>query len=130
MILYEALRLFPPGSSVFREALCDLKLGELFVAKGMTITIPIVAIHLDPQLWGDNVYEFDPGRFSKGIRKASKHPMAFLPFAHGPRNCLGQLFAMLEAKLVLGTLLSKFSFAPSPSLLYGLSMVLLSSSKG
>ena len=115
MILYETLRLFSPANSVIRVALCDLKLGDLFVPRGMSVLIPIVAIHLDPELWGETVYDFNPARFSSGISKAAKHPMAFLPFAHGPRNCIGQAFALMEAKLVLATILLKFSFIPSPS---------------
>ncbi|KAI5084612.1 hypothetical protein GOP47_0000781 [Adiantum capillus-veneris] len=115
MILFETLRLFTPANSIIRAALCDMKVGDLHVLKGMCFWIPIASIHLDPELWGDGVYDFNPERFAEGISKAAKHPMAFLPFAHGPRNCIGQGFALMEAKLVLATLLPRFSFAPSPS---------------
>ncbi|KAH7280642.1 hypothetical protein KP509_36G007200 [Ceratopteris richardii] len=115
MIIYETLRLFAPASSIVRSALCDMKIGDLYVKKGMCFWIPIAAIHLDPELWGGSVYEFNPGRFADGISKAAKHPMAFMPFAHGPRNCIGQNFALIEAKAVLAVLLTKFSFTPSPS---------------
>lgn len=115
MILFETLRLFTPANSIIRAAQCDMKVGDLYVPKGMCFWIPIAAIHLDPELWGEGVYEFNPDRFAEGISKAAKHPMAFLPFAHGPRNCIGQSFALMEAKLVLATLLTRFSFTPSPS---------------
>lgn len=115
MVLFESLRLFTPANSIVRAALHDMKVGDLQVAKGMCFWIPIAAIHLDPELWGEGVYDFNPGRFEEGISKAAKHPMAFLPFAHGPRNCIAQNFALMEAKLVLATLLPRFSFTPSPS---------------
>ncbi|MCO5583547.1 hypothetical protein L7F22_037458 [Adiantum nelumboides] len=115
MILFETLRLFTPANSIVRAALCDMKVGDLHVPKGMSFWIPIASIHLDPELWGEGVYDFNPDRFAEGISKAAKHPMAFLPFAHGPRNCIGQSFAIMEAKLVLATLLPRFSFIPSPS---------------
>ena len=115
MILYETLRLFAPANSIIRVALCDMRVGDLFVPKGMCFFIPITAIHLDPELWGEGVHEFNPQRFAHGMSKAATHPMAFLPFAHGPRNCIGQSFALMEAKIVLATLLPLFSFAPSPS---------------
>lgn len=115
MILLETLRLYAPANSIVRAALCDMTVGDLFVAKGMCFWIPIAAIHLDPELWGETVFDFNPERFAEGIGKAAKHPFAFLPFAYGPRNCVGQNFAMMEAKVVLATILPKFRFTSSPN---------------
>ena len=44
----------------------------------------------------DDPEEFKPLRFKEGIAGACRHPMAYLPFAHGPRNCIGSQFALLE----------------------------------
>ncbi|XP_057870163.2 cytochrome P450 734A1 [Cryptomeria japonica] len=115
MILYEALRLYPPGALLLRQACEAMKLGRLSIPAGTELFIPILAIHHDPALWGNDVNDFNPGRFSEGIAKAAKHPMAFMPFGIGPTTCLGQNFALLEAKLVLTMILQKFSFVTSPS---------------
>lgn len=77
--------------------------------------IPILGTHDDPALWGNDANEFNPGRFSEGIAKAAKHPFAFLPFGSGPRTCVGQNFALMEAKVVLAMVLQRFSFVTSPS---------------
>lgn len=71
--------------------------------------IPILAIRHDKELWGDDVNEFNPERFSNGVSRASKHPNAFMAFSFGPNICIGQSF---EAKLIMAMLLS-FSLFPS-----------------
>ncbi|GLJ51712.1 hypothetical protein SUGI_1099020 [Cryptomeria japonica] len=115
MIINEALRLYPPAVFLLRQACEPMKLGRLSIPAGTQLVLPILAIHHDPALWGNNANDFDPGRFSEGIAKATKHPMAFMPFGLGPTICVGQNFALLEAKLVLAMILQKFSFVTSPS---------------
>ncbi|XP_059068901.1 LOW QUALITY PROTEIN: cytochrome P450 734A1 [Cryptomeria japonica] len=115
MIINEALRLYPPAVFLLRQACEPMKLGRLSIPAGIQLVLPILAIHHDPALWGNNANDFDPGRFSEGIAKATKHPMAFMPFGLGPIICVGQNFAFLEAKLVLAMILQKFSFVTSPS---------------
>lgn len=58
--------------------------------------------------------DFNPNRFSKGVAKASKHPMAFMPFTSGPRVCIGMNFALIEAKITISMILQKLSFVISP----------------
>ncbi|XP_073111314.1 cytokinin hydroxylase-like [Elaeis guineensis] len=115
MIVNETLRLYPPGLLVVREAKKDIRLEGVDVPGGTTFVIPILAIHYDKELWGDNAAEFDPSRFAEGAFKSSKHPKAFMPFTHGPRMCLGMNFALLEIRLVLATILQKFTFVTSPT---------------
>ncbi|XP_057827275.2 cytochrome P450 734A1 [Cryptomeria japonica] len=114
MILNESLRLYPPLVALHRQPLKPMKLGKASIPAGTHLQIPIIAMHHDPLLWGNDVHEFNPERFSQGISKAAKHPMAFMPFSVGPRFCIGQNFALLEAKVVLAMILQRFSFVISP----------------
>ncbi|XP_057870268.2 cytochrome P450 734A1 [Cryptomeria japonica] len=115
MIINETLRLYPPAMFLLRQACEPMKLGKLSIPAGTELFIPILAIHHDPALWGNDAKDFNPGRFSEGIAKAAKHPMAFMPFGAGPTICVGQNFALLEAKLVLAMILQNFYFVTSPS---------------
>ncbi|GLJ51768.1 hypothetical protein SUGI_1100050 [Cryptomeria japonica] len=115
MIINEALRLYPPAVFLSRHASEQTKLGKLSIPAGTQFMLPILAIHHDPSLWGSDAKDFNPGRFSEGIAKAAKHPMAFMPFGAGPTICVGQNLALLEEKLVLAMILHKFSFVTSPS---------------
>lgn len=111
MVINESLRLYPPASVLPRMAFEDIKLGDLHIPKGLSIWIPVLAIHHSEELWGKDANEFNPERF------ASKTfiPGRFIPFAAGPRNCVGQAFAMMEAKIILAMLISRFSFNISES---------------
>lgn len=124
MILNEALRLYPPGAFMQRHTYKPMKLGRLSIPAGIVLMLPILAIHHDPSLWGNDAKEFNPSRFGEGIAKAAKHPFAFMPFGIGPRICVGQNFAMLEAKVVLAMILQQFSFVVSPSYAHAPTLVI------
>ncbi|KAJ4812729.1 hypothetical protein LUZ62_025295 [Rhynchospora pubera] len=110
MIINESLRLYPPASLLPRMAFQDFKLGDLHIPKGLSIWIPVLAIHHDKSLWGNDANEFNPDRFSGRSFALTRN---FLPFASGPRNCVGQAYALMEAKIILAMLLSSFSFTIS-----------------
>lgn len=114
MVLCESLRLYPPATAMFRATKNDMKLGDIVIPGGTNLVIPILALHLDPEFWGPTAHDFDPERFTNGVSKACKNPMAFLPFSTGPRNCVGQNFSLLEAKIVLSMILQNFQFHVSP----------------
>lgn len=114
MVLYEALRLYS-GVTLVRETKKRVKLGNFSFAPGVQLALPMLLIERDPELWGDDADEFKPERFSGGLANASKHQMAFFPFGGGPRICLGQNFALIEAKIALSMILQRFSFELSPS---------------
>ncbi|XP_062194158.1 cytokinin hydroxylase-like [Phragmites australis] len=108
MIIHETLRLYPPATLLPRMVFEDIRLaGGLHLPRGLSVWIPVLAIHHDKSIWGPDAHEFRPERFAAGRRQA------FLPFASGPRNCVGQSYALVEAKVVLAMLLAHFHFAIS-----------------
>ncbi|CAD6265419.1 unnamed protein product [Miscanthus lutarioriparius] len=119
MVINETLRLYPPATLLPRMAFEDITLGsgsgagELRVPKGASLSlwIPVLAIHHDEAVWGAGAHEFRPDRFAPG--RARPWAGRFLPFASGPRNCVGQAYAMVEAKVVLAVLLASFRFGIS-----------------
>lgn len=115
MVIQETLRLFPPGSFIFREALHDMKLQNMHVPKGTVTQITIPMLHRDLDVWGPDADVFNPNRFANGISGACKYPHMYAPFGFGPRTCVGQNLAMVELKIVLALLLMRFSFDLSPS---------------
>lgn len=68
--------------------------------------IPAYSIHHDPSIYPDPE-KFDPERFS-ATAKQSRDPYTYMPFGHGPHNCIGMRFAMMEMKLVLARILKKY----------------------
>lgn len=115
MILNESLRLYPPAIATIRRAKYDVELGGCRVPCGTELLVPILAVHHDQAIWGNDANEFNPMRFSDGVSRAAKHPVAFIPFGLGTRTCIGQNLAILQSKLVLTILLRRFSFTLAPS---------------
>ncbi|XP_023933026.1 cytochrome P450 3A19-like [Lingula anatina] len=110
MFLREALRLHPiapdgPG----RTAQESSTVMGVHIPKGMSVRCNIDSIHMDPEHWAPpDPSLFRPERFT-AERVAKRHPMAWLPFGAGPRNCIGMRFALMEAKMTLACLVKKFS---------------------
>ncbi|KAK7278108.1 hypothetical protein RJT34_23133 [Clitoria ternatea] len=114
MVLLEALRLYCLVIEVQRVASEDMKLGNLLIPKETNVAIPVAMMHRSKEYWGEDANEFNPLRFINGVSKAATHPNALLAFSMGPRNCIGQNFAMLEAKTVMAIILQRFSWTLSP----------------
>lgn len=115
MTINESLRLYPPVSVVSREALKDMKFGNINVPTGVNLWALVTTLHTDPENWGPDSYEFNPERFGNGITGACKFPHLYMPFGVGPRVCLGQNLALVELKILISMILSRFSISLSPN---------------
>ena len=114
MVLNESLRLYPPAVGLFRTTTTDTQIGKLIVPAGTELIVPVIAWHHDEKYWGSDAHEFKPERYDVRNSEAYKKE-AFLPFSIGPRNCIGQTFAMLEAKVAISIILQQFRLSLSSS---------------
>jgi len=102
----ETLRLLPPIFRTDRTCVKDWEEDGLFIPKGMNIRVPVFAIHHDHSIWPEPE-TFRPERFLKE-EESSIQACSWLPFGGGPRQCIGERFAMVEMKIAMTKLLSKF----------------------
>jgi cytochrome P450 len=111
-VVLEAMRLYPPVYAFGREALHDCEVMGYAIPARTTVFMSQWAMHRDPR-WFEAPEKFDPGRWADGL--AARLPkFAYFPFGGGPRLCIGNTFAMMEAVLVLATVAQRFRFAPVP----------------
>lgn len=83
---------------------------QMVIEKGMSVVIPVYAIHHDPAIY-PQPEQYDPSRFTSEEMK-KRHPMAWLAFGEGPRNCIAQRFGIMETRIGIISLLSRFKFLP------------------
>ncbi|KAK7866651.1 hypothetical protein R5R35_000268 [Gryllus longicercus] len=102
----EALRLYPPVPMVARHLNEDARIGEYTVPAGTTAVIVTYMLHRDPQVFPMPDH-FIPDRFLPE-NCAGRHPYAYIPFSAGPRNCIGQKFALLEEKALISSFLRHY----------------------
>ncbi|KAH8402283.1 hypothetical protein KR009_010979 [Drosophila setifemur] len=112
-VLNETLRKHPILAQILRETNQSYKVpnSDLVIEKGTSVILPVHNIHHDPELYPEPE-KFDPSRFEPEQVK-SRHPMAYLPFGEGPRNCIGLRFGKMQAKVGLVSLLRRFRFGVS-----------------
>lgn len=112
MVIKESMRLYPPAWGVTRQAIEPVQIGDYAINQGETVFINIYGIHRDERFY-PAAEQFDPERFSPENEKfIPKH--AYLPFGAGPRICIGNAFAMMEARLLLATITQRFTLALAP----------------
>lgn len=111
-VFREALRLYPPVMLFPRRTLEDVEIGGTLLPARTIVFVSAYAQHRRADVWEDPE-RFDPDRFLPE-REATRPKGAYLPFAAGPRFCIGMHFAMMEGPIVLATLLRRFRFEIDP----------------
>ena len=112
MVVDETLRLYPPTALLARQNVAEDTIGGYTIPAGsMVILVPYV-VHRYPGIW-DQPDDFDPERFS--VQSAPRPKQAFIPFASGPRICLGNSFALLEMVLTFSMAAAKYRLTPIDS---------------
>lgn len=111
-VIAESLRLYPPAWSIGREAREDLELGGYRVPRGGQVWFCPWSIQRDTR-WFDDPDAFRPERWEGNLAKTI-HRYAYFPFGGGPRFCIGQSFAQMEAVLLLVTLARAFEVEVLP----------------
>ncbi|KAK9505638.1 hypothetical protein O3M35_009641 [Rhynocoris fuscipes] len=102
-VVKESLRVYPSVPYISRLFTHDIKLkGGIVIPAGANVGVLPYIMHRKPEIYPEPE-KFDPERFSPE-NISSRHPYAYIPFSAGPRNCIGQKFALMEIKVVLATL--------------------------
>ncbi len=112
MVIKEAMRLYPPVWSFARQTIEALQVGGYVIPKGSQVFVYPYIMHRDPRFW-KNPEQFDPQRFSPE-NEQQQHRYAYFPFGGGPRICIGNNFALMEAQLVLATVAARYRLRLAP----------------
>jgi cytochrome P450 len=113
-VITEALRVFPTAYAIGRQAIEPCTIGGHQVPRGMTVFMCQWVLHRDPRYF-DAPEAFRPERWTEGLARRLPR-FAYFPFGGGPRICIGNSFAQMEATLVLATVARRFRLAVRPDL--------------
>jgi len=112
MVMDETMRLYPPAWLTNRRAIEADEIEGFAIPTGAQLTVSPYATHHDPALWPDP-FQFDPERFTPE-RSADRHRYAYFPFGGGPRVCIGNNFALMEAQMFLAAVAQSYRLEPVP----------------
>jgi len=113
MVIQESMRLYPPGWVMPRIAIRDTEIGDYFIPAGTSVTISQWVVHRDPRFF-DQPEVFRPERWSsESSRQIPK--FAYFPFGGGPRQCIGNAFAMMETVLLVAMVAQRYHFSLVPN---------------
>lgn len=113
MVIKESMRIFPPAWITTRIVIEPMEFETFTAEVGNILVMSPYLTHQDPALW-ENPDDFDPMRFTPEAEK-DRHKFAYFPFGGGPRVCIGNHFAMMEAQLLLATILQHYTADLAPN---------------
>ncbi len=106
MVIEESMRLYPPSWVISRNAVNADEIGGYVIpAHAPLLLLPYIT-HRHPAFW-EEPERFNPERFTPE-RVAARPRYAYVPFGGGPRQCIGNVFAMTEAQLILATVAQQY----------------------
>lgn len=108
MVIEEAMRIYPPAYAVGRQAERSIRLGDASIGAGDVVIVAVHEIHVRADYWPDPL-AFRPERFTEAEKK-QRPKQRYLPFGAGPRICIGNHFALMEAQLMLSVLAQRWRF--------------------
>lgn len=111
-VVKETLRLYPAAYLTSREPQEDVRISDYHVPKGSTVLVSPYVTHHDPR-WFDAPEQFKPERWIGDLEKRLPK-FAYFPFGGGPRICIGNAFALMEARLILATIAQRFRLVLAP----------------
>jgi cytochrome P450 len=112
LVVTESMRLYPPAWGMARIAIEDTEVAGYPIPKGCGVSLAQWVVHRDPR-WFDAPLEFRPERWEGDLAKRLPR-FAYFPFGGGPRQCIGNNFAVMEATLLLATLAQQFRISLVP----------------
>jgi cytochrome P450 len=112
-VVLESMRLYPPAWGIAREALVPVEIGGYAFPKGAEFVMSPWVVHRDARTFAEPA-AFKPERWQDDLQRRLPR-FAYFPFGGGPRVCIGNRFAMMEAKLVLARAVQRFRFEPTPA---------------
>ena len=113
MVVKEAMRLYPPAWLIGRRALVDVELGGYDVPAGSIVILSPWVTHRDARFFADPL-RFDPERWTRQA-EAARPRFSYFPFGGGIRRCIGESFALMEAKLLLASIAQRWRLHLDPA---------------
>ena len=112
MVIKESMRLYPPAWTLGREVTHDCQIGNYRLNRGATVYVSQWVVHRDPRFF-QNPEQFCPERWQDNLEQRLPR-CTYFPFGAGPRVCIGKVFAMMEATLILAMIAQKFRLTLVP----------------
>jgi len=113
--LKEVLRFYSPVGMIVRHTTQEEDYGGTLIPPHTRLVIPVHLLHRSPRYWKDPDV-FQPERWLDDDATPYSNLYAYLPFSHGPRNCIGYRFATMEAKLIIAAIVRRVRFELIPEL--------------
>jgi cytochrome P450 len=112
MVITESMRLYPPAYALSRQAIRPIEIAGVPIPAGNSVVMPTWVVQRDPR-WFEEPEEFRPERWADDLAKRLPR-FAYTPFGGGPRQCIGNTFALMEATLLLAVIAQRFRLELAP----------------